>query len=43
LPMLAAWAALVQSAVSAADAPAADDQGPVEADLGQSWDGFDQV
>ena len=43
LPMLAACAALVQSAVSAADAAAGDDQGPVGADLGQSWDGFDQV
>ena len=40
-PMLAAGAALVQSAASAADA--GDDQGTVEADLGQSWDGFDQV
>ena len=42
-PMLAAGAALVQSAASAADAVAGDDQGTVEADLGQSWDGFDQV
>ena len=43
LPMLAACAALVQSAASAADALAGDDQGPLGTDLDQSWDGFDQV
>ena len=42
-PMLAAGVALVQSAASAADADAGDDQGPVGADLGRSWSSFEQV
>jgi hypothetical protein len=42
-PMLAAGGALVQSAAAAADVVAGDDQGPVRADLGQSWDRFDQI
>jgi len=43
LPMLAACAALVQSAVSAAEAPPPTTRGQWRFDLGQSWDGFDQV
>lgn len=42
-PMLAAGAALVQSAAPAADVAAGDGQGPVGADLGQSRNDFDQV
>jgi hypothetical protein len=41
--MLAACAALVQSAASAADAVVGDDQGPVGIDLVQSLEDFDQV
>ena len=42
-PMLAACAAVVQSGASAGYAVAGDGQRPVGPDLGQSWDGLEQV